>query len=304
MTDIEKMLSDLEKEVKRVNDEQKEKEDTKEKKKGKIIVGSVAVLLAAVTAGYVITRESKKGQVKIIPTSPTTSMNDTISTDSRQGDNLVIETTNKENEIDQDKFEDLAGSFTKKYGSKISSVSTEDIVKFIALTNIDNIYENNTELAKSLFDKDSSEEFFNDAFKVIGAVVMYDFNEWNQNNSTKNFIKVSDVVIGSQKDKMIKIENYVDKIAKAANDNNEELVNKIVSEFLNDMNSGELSKLDDGVGFASQIYIAVISDGIAHNYLNQENFDMLQVLKESNKYISNMFAIYNECNKNIKTLGR
>ena len=53
--------------------------------------------------------------------------------------------------------------------------------------------------------------------------------------------------------------------------------------------------MDDGVGFASQVNIALIADIFAAGYLNQENFDMLQILKTSEKYVSNIFSVYEGC---------
>lgn len=333
MSDIDKMLEDLEKEINRVNgkndsekdqkkvemqDEEAEngkiddleivethdeqKEDKKNEKIAKIFISSVAVILAALAIGYVVTRESKKGKVKFISNKPTSSMSDNVTQDSN-----VKETTNiieNDNVINKNNFENLVSNYVKNNSDKYSNISTGDILKFIALANIDELSENNAELSSQLFNSQSKEEYLNDAAKVIESTVMYDFNVWNKTRSTEDFIKVSDSIIGSQKEQMIKIEDYVNRIADAVNADNAELVNSIVAEFLEDMNSGELSKLDDGVGFVSQIYIAVIADGIAKDYLNQENFDMLQILKGSEKYISNIFAVYDKCNSNGKTLGR
>ena len=74
--------------------------------------------------------------------------------------------------------------------------------------------------------------------------------------------------------------------------------------LITELNSGSLSKLDSGVGFGAQIYIALISDGIARNYLNKENFDMFQILKTSEKYVSNIFTMYESCKTTEKTLSR
>lgn len=301
MSDIDKMLEDLEKEI-NVETHDEQKEDKKNEKIAKIFISSVAVILAALAIGYVVTRESKKGKVKFISNKPTSSMSDNVVQDSN-----VKETTNiieNDNVINKNNFENLVSNYVKNNSDKYSNISTGDILKFIALANIDELSENNAELSSQLFNSQSKEEYLNDAAKVIGSTVMYDFNVWNKTRSTEDFIKVSDSIIGSQKEQMIKIEDYVNRIADAVNADNAELVNSIVAEFLEDMNSGELSKLDDGVGFVSQIYIAVIADGIAKDYLNQENFDMLQILKGSEKYISNIFAVYDKCNSNGKTLGR
>ena len=318
-----------------ITEEAKEKVDEAEKahnevvsknsnKKKKIIISITSGLLAALTIGgivYFITKESKKGKIVSNAKESTSSVDDrdlslddndltiVIETNENVNENETLEETESDNLSDnyialtEENFESLVGTYVTKNASKYSNISTEDILKYVALANIDEISENNSELASQLFNSESKEEFLNDAAKVIGATVMYDFNVWNQTNSTKDFIKVSDSIIGSQKEQMIKIEEYVNKIADAVNANDKDLVNTIVTEFLENMNSGDLSKLDDGVGFSAQVYIALISDGIAKDYLNQENFDMLQILKTSEKYISNIFAVYEKCNGG-KTLSR
>jgi len=205
-------------------------------------------------------------------------------------------------------FENLVSEYANKYSSEYDGiVETKDIIKFASIANIDLLSEENRELANELFSNQTKEEYLNDAAKLIGTTVMYNFKQWNTSLSTKDFIKVSDIIYGEQKDKMLKIEEYTDRIASAVIMNDTELVNNIVSEFLTDMNSESLSKLDDGVGFAAQVNIAVIADGIARNHLNKENFDMFQVLKTSEKYVSNIFTEYEECasvDDDVKTLTK
>ena len=206
--------------------------------------------------------------------------------------------------LTNERFEELVANYANKYSLPYNSVSTADIAKFAVITNIDILSEQNPELVATIADGQTKEEFLNDAAKVIGATVMHNFKVWNETHSTEGFIKVSDIVYGEQREQMLKIEGYVDRIADAVNQGDADLVNEIVSEFLEDMNSGELSKLDDGVGFAAQTSIATIADGIARNYLNKENFDMFQILKTSEKYVSNIFTEYDKCNGSGYTLTR
>ena len=207
-------------------------------------------------------------------------------------------------ELTDENFENLVASYANKYSNEYTNVSLEDIIKFAVITNIDLLAEENPELIGEVAGGKTKEEFLNDAAKLIGASAMNNFNVWNSTNSTEGFIRVSNIVYGSQREQMLKIEEYVDRIADAANQNDADLVNAIVEEFLIDMNSGDLSKLDDGVGFAAQVNIAMISDGIARNYLNKQNFDMLQVLKTSEKYVSNIFTEYDKCMGEVKTLTK
>ena len=282
--------------------------------KGILVVSSVALVISLLAAGYVIARDARSGKIK--DNKPTKSTSDTLDRnsdnnvvnnyDSENNELLVVETEKPElidifaddefEPLTTENFEVLVSDYANKYNKEYEGiVTTKDIVKFVAITNIDMLSEDNRELANQLFGEQSKEEYLNDAAKLIGATVMYNFTKWNAESNTENFIRVSDLVYGEQKDKMLKIEDYTDKIASAVNMDDKELVNKIVDEFLTDMNSGSLSKLDDGVGFAAQVNIAVIADGIARNYLNKQNFDMFQVLKTSEKYVSNIFTEYEEC---------
>ena len=291
------------------------------------VIGAAAVLLLA--GGYKLIKESKTGNIRLTSSSMTNASdsiknnpetvnaenNDVaynyenneviiIGTASTEEETQVVDSTITYEELTTDNFENLVADYANKYSNEYSAVSTEDITKFAVVANIDLLAEENPELIAEIAGDKTREEFLNDGAKLIGATVMNNFNVWNATNSTENFIRVSDIVYGEQKELMLKIEEYVDRIAEAANQGDADLVNEIVSEFLTDMNSGELSKLDDGVGFAAQVYIALISDGIARNYLNQENFDMLQVLKTSEKYVSNIFTVYERCMGDAKTYTR
>jgi len=275
-------------------------------------VGAIVLIGALAVGGYVLIKEVKSGKIKDdndLDRSMSDSLDETEnnSTSYDEENNILLVEDNYE-PLTNENFENLVSEYAKKYNEEYDGIiETKDIVKFASIANIDVLSEDNKDLASELFGEQSKEEYLNDAAKLIGATVMYNFNEWNSTLSTKNFIRVSNIIYGEQKDKMLKIEEYTDRIASAVIMNDEDLVNNIVSEFLTDMNSGSLSKLDDGVGFAAQVNIAVIADGIARNYLNKENFDMFQVLKTSEKYVSNIFTEYEECtntNSDVKTLTK
>ena len=294
------------------------------KKKG-IIIGFIGVgFLAALTAGaiYISSRESKTGKLanktnKSIEyntdTQATSLAEETSETNIAKFETIKSEETtiaNTEEEtqavleyeqLDNDNFELLVANYSNKYKDNYQNLNTEDLMKFIAIANIDKLVEDNQILASELFKEEPKEEYLNDAAKVIGATVMNNFIVWNETKSTEGFIRVSEAISGEQQERMLTIEEYTDKIAEAVNNNNQDLVNEIVSDFLTDLNSGSLSKLDDGVGFAAQINIAIISDGIAKDYLNQQNFDMFQILKTSEKYVSNIFRVYDNCNSKTYT---
>jgi len=270
-------------------------------------VGAI-LLIGAVTIGsYVLIKQSISGKVKDDKaSSKSISDSDYDNSSSNSYDKLNNVLVLDEDELlTEENFDYMISEYTSKYSNRYTSVNEDDITKFGAIANIDLLSEDNPEYAKELFGTTTKEEYLSDSAKVIGATVSYNMDIWNSTFSTKDFIKVSDIVFGESKEEMLKIEDYTDRIAHAVNENNRNLVNDIVSEFITDLNSGELSKLDDGIGFAAQVNIALIADGIARNYLNKENFDMFQILKTSEKYVSNIFTEYDRCiNEDVKTLTR
>ena len=319
----------LEEAQKAINELPKEENPEPEKNKkgnGKKIataIGVIVLLSALAAGGYVLIKEARSGKIKDADSKgPDKSVSDGVldDADARTGgydsetnefvvsDDGSILFDDDYEPLTTEAMETLVSEYAEKYNEEYADViTTKDIVKFAAIANIDVLSEDNKELASQLFGEQPKEEYLNDAAKLIGATVMYNFRQWNSILSTKNFIRVSDLIYGEQKDKMLEIEDYTDRIASAVNKNDAELVNAIVSEFLEDLSIGSLSKLDDGVGFAAQVSIAVIADGIAKDYLNQENFDMFQVLKTSEKYVSNIFRVYEECTNtenDVKTLTK
>lgn len=301
------------------------------------------ILLLGGACGYKLYRESKTGDVKSTP-EPTLGVSDTVKTDPEKANtnnndatynyenNEVIvvrgtsaEVENNETEATQtpsteeksndalmaseeelttDNFENMVAAYANKYSDQYSIVETSDITKFAVIANIDILAEENPELIKEIAGDKTKEEFLNDAFKLIGLTDMCNSDIWEQTKSTDNFIRISDIIYGNQKQQMLKIEAYIDQIAVAVNENDADLVNQIVNGFIVDLNSGELSKLDDGVGMVMVSYLLTMSDSIAKDYLNQENFDRLQVLKTSEKYISNIFTIYDKCTGEVYTRTR
>ncbi len=216
----------------------------------------------------------------------------------------ITDIATKDEALTEEGLVDFIANYAINYTENNIPVTTEDLTKFMTIENIEEITSENPELAAKLFGVETKETYLNGAAKVIGATVMYDFNVWNSTKDASGFVKVSDSVYGDAKEQMIKIEEYVSKIADAANADDKDLVNELCAEFITELNSGSLSKLDCGVGFGAQIYIALIADGIARNYLDKENFDMFQILKTSEKYVSDIFTIYEGCNTQSKTQSR
>ena len=203
----------------------------------------------------------------------------------------------KNDELTTEKFKQLVKDFSRAYIENNINVTETDLEKFVAIVNIDELVEDNPSLARELFAIQSKEEYLNDAAKVIGMTYMYNNNLYEKEKKTDNFINVSDAIYDEdQKAKIQMVEDYVSSIAHA--NGNKEEINKIVEEFLFSLSDpqSELSYLDDGVGFGMQVDIALILNSIARNDLNKENRDWLQELTSSEKYVSNIFTVYEGCN--------
>lgn len=203
----------------------------------------------------------------------------------------------KNDELTTEKFKQLVKDFSRAYIENNINVTETDLEKFVAIVNIDELVEDNPSLARELFAIQSKEEYLNDAAKVIGMTYMYNNNLYEKEKKTDNFINVSDAIYDEdQKAKIQMVEDYVSSIAHA--NGNKEEINKIVEEFLFSLSDpqSELSYLDDGVGFGMQVDIALILNSIARNDLNKENRDWLQELTSSEKYVSNIFTVYDGCN--------
>lgn len=284
----------IEEEQKRKEEEEaekKRKEEEKAAKKKKFAYDSKRYIAGAVAAAVLLTGGhflgsgiAKLGRNK--GTGNNTSISQTI--------------VNRDEELNNENFEKLATEFTKQYTDKKVNVSTEDLVKFVSILNIDRLLEENPELAKELFSTQTAEEYLSDAAKVIGMTYTYNRNVFETEQSTKNFIRISSGVNGQQKEVLQKIESYVDRVAETKNDADK--CNEVISEFLVFLGdpTNEMSYLDDGVGFGMQVSVELIRSYLAKDVINKQNLDYLTVLTSSEEYVSNIFTQYKGCT-DVKT---
>ena len=156
-----------------------------------------------------------------------------------------------------------------------------------------------------MFGTQTKEEYLQDAAKIIGMTYSYNYQIFEAEGTTENFIRISNAVSGNQKKVLQVVESYVDQIA-LVKDNQDE-VNKLITELLVRLGDPEsdLSYVDDGVGFGMQVSIELIRSYFAKDVISKENFDMLTTLVPSDQYVSNIFTIYDKCvNTNSKVLGK
>lgn len=263
---------------------------------------AVTLLTGGHFAGKGISNAIKNRDSKKPTTSQTGSTNPTKPTIdiSEDKENIVIyeEIYNTEN------FEKMVAEFAKPYVVNKINLTTEDLLKFASIVNIDRLAEENPEFAKELFGSQTAEEYLNDAAKTIGTTYMYNHTMWEKEKNTNNFVWISNSIPEGdpQKEKMVELEGYVTKIAKASAEKNEEEVNKLTYELIESLTlpTGSLNALDDGVEFGAQIYFALINNSIARNYLNQEYRDYFDTRSSSEQNVSNIFTVYNKCINNGK----
>ena len=199
-------------------------------------------------------------------------------------------------------FENLVAELAKTYQDENVNLTTEDVTKFVAILNIDNLVAENPELASELFKDSTKEEFIQDAAKTISETVMHNAKVFEEEKSTENFIRISDALYGEQKEQLVAIETYVDEIAKVYYD--QEQVNEIVTELITRLVTGDLNTLDNGVQFGMQISIELIRSYIAKTVLSDINQDVLTDITRLN--VAGIMQMYDNANGlsgNAKTLN-
>ena len=218
--------------------------------------------------------------------------------------NDISNIASKDESLSQENFQNLVSDFAQEFVDNKVNITTEDLVKFVSIVNIEELKEENPELASQLFGTQTKEVYLSDAGKVIGMTYTYNRNVFEKEQSTDNFIRISDSVYGEQKEKLQIIEGYVDKIAKVRY--NAEEVNVLVSQLLNELGNptSMISYLDCGVGFGMQVSIELIRSYLAKDTLNKENSDMLTAFTSAEDYVSNIFTIYDGCLSSSKSLTK
>lgn len=299
-------------------------EKKEEKKKGNGIVKGIvigATTVALIVGGYHLVKHSKNGNIKWFnndskkqsstaestnPTKVTTNngieydYENNVATIPTEG--VVVEPINKE------KLEQLATNFTKYLADKKINVDTEDVLKFIVVTNLDTMMEDCPELVKEIMGTQSKEEFLGDAFNVIGAAMNYNFNIYEKEGKTDNFIRFSESVYDKTgKEHLLMIEEYVDKIA-LAKDNPEEQ-DRLVAEFIDVLYNPtkELENIEEGIGLASMLAINDMANHVTFVdstcQISEENRGVLINHTNAELYIPGIFANLDKCQSEDLTLS-
>ena len=163
-------------------------------------------------------------------------------------------------ELTTDSFETLVSLKVKELQEKGINIASEDVIKYAMLVNIDKLSQDNVELINTIVGEQQADEIQEDSYKFTGAVVMYNYNIWYTEGSTKNFIRISDMIFDEEaRLKVLEIENRIDEIALASKTDVKKM-NELITKLLRDLLDPEceLSYLESGVGFALQIMLEPI----------------------------------------------
>ena len=279
-------------------EEERKRKEEKQKKRKKFFYGFRRFIAGFLTATTVLVGGHFIGQgiSSAIKNSKDSKVEDVADdTDDLDISNDINNIIEQDEGLNAENFENLVVEFAKPYVDNNVNVTTEDLIKFVSIVNIDKLVEENPEFASELFGTQTKEEYLNDAAKIIGMTYTYNRNVFEAEQSTKNFLRISNAVYGSQKELLQEVENYVDKVAETRFDS--EKCNEVISELILKLGdpTSDLSYLDDGVGFGMQVYIELIRSYIAKDVINQQNFDMLSTMTSSEEYVSNIFTAYDKC---------
>lgn len=200
--------------------------------------------------------------------------------------------------LTNDKFESLAASNLKMIKDKGLTLNEADVLKFVAIVNINKLSQDNPELLASLIGNQNPDEFRGDSQKVLGASVMYNYQTYLANGNDNDFIKLSSFVFDeTEKAKVIEVENRVHEIG-LNKDNNEEM-NALVNKLLRDLASptSSISYFEPGVGFGLQLTLEPVRGlyGMAKDFmtvtLDDTNADLIKYFvpyaEDEQKYVDN-----------------
>lgn len=199
-------------------------------------------------------------------------------------------------ELTTEEFEKITSLKIKELKDKGINLSSEDVIKYMMVANCDKLAQDNRELMNQIMGDQNADEIQQDAYKVVSAITMYNYNVWYKERSTLNFIKVSDTIFDkNEREKAIQIEKRISGIERT-NDEND--INLLVNDLLKDMldPTNELYTLESGTGFALQVVMEPIRglygmDEQGNNLLNEQNTELIKYFVpyagDEQKYIDN-----------------
>lgn len=246
--------------------------------------------------------------------------------DSEDTTTVIIEQEEAEEKYEvltTEEFEKLTSDALKQISDRGITLDESDVIKFMAIINIDKLSQDNTDLLAAIVGNQNPDEVKLDAQKVMGALVMYNYSTYFSEGNNENFIKVSDFIFDKEeKEKAIEIENRVNEIG--VNKDKTVVMNELVHSLLRDMldPTNRLSYVESGTGFGLQLTLEPVRGlyGMDKDFMNitldYTNADLIKYFVpyaedeqeyEDNAlltgYIRNINDILNDCTKS-KTLTK
>lgn len=207
------------------------------------------------------------------------------------------------------------------------NLDSADIIKYVAVVNIDKLATDNPTLLNDIIGDQNIDSVMESAYRVMGEMLMYNYNNYYATGSTEGFLRVSDAVFDPvMKQRVIAIEKRVDEIA-IASQNDHGYMNTLIQSLFEDMLNpeNELSYLDEGVGFATTSVMLEPIRGLfgmdleGNSLLNETNNNLVKYfvsyVGDEDEYVENALVtgyylnvndILRDCTKNgtyTRTLG-
>ena len=205
-------------------------------------------------------------------------------------------------ELTNEKFETLVSNVYHTLRKQGINVTVEDVTKFVAIINVDQLAQDNKELLKTIIGNEKASEIITDAFKITGAIKNRNYDIYKSTKSTGDLIKVSDFIFDKKaKADLQLIEEYAD-LANTVK-GNKDRQNTIIAELMAEIQTpnGRLSDMEDGIGFASTVAFDGLINYVTFNnnnvrIISNQNFSALRNHDTLELYLSNIYGIINECN--------
>ena len=117
------------------------------------------------------------------------------------------------------------------------NLETSDIIKFVAIANIDKLSTDNPSLLNEIVGEQNTDSVIQSAYRVISEMVVYNYYNYYATGSTEGFLRVSDAIFDpAMKQKVIEIENRVDEIAISSQNQDIEYMNTQITSLLDMLN--------------------------------------------------------------------
>jgi len=211
-------------------------------------------------------------------------------------------------ELTTEKFYNLVSDTYKELRRNGLNLSVEDVTKFVAIINIDQLAQDNQQLLSSIIGKQNASEIITDAFKVTGTIKNKNYDLYQVKKSTDNLISVSNFIFDKKaKADLELIEEYADRVNKVKGNGYQQ--DAIISELMASiqMPDGKLADLEDGIGFASTVAFDSLINYVSFNdknvrIISNQNFSALMNHDTLELYLSNIYGLINRCN--AKTLTK